>query len=74
MNPDNGQLTIIAQAPTEAVPRAFSIDPQGSFLYSAGLETGKLASYRIDQDSGVLEPVEVYDVGKGPMWVLMAEF
>ena len=73
VNPDNGQLTIIAQAPTEAVPRAFSIDPQGSFLYSAGLETGKLASYRISQESGELEPMEVYEVGKGPMWVLITE-
>ena len=74
VNPDNGYLTNIAQAPTEAVPRAFSIDPQGSFLYAAGLETGKLASYRIDRDSGKLEPMEVYDVGKGPMWVLITEF
>ena len=73
VNPDNGQLTTIAQAPTEAVPRAFSIDPQGSFLYAAGLETGKLASYRINQDSGELEPMEVYEVGKGPMWIIIAE-
>jgi len=36
--------------------------------------TGKLASYRIDQESGELEPNDVYDVGKGPMWVLMVEF
>ena len=73
VSPGNGQLASIGQAPTEAVPRAFSIDPQGSFLYAAGLETGKLASYRIDQDSGELEPIEVYDVGKGPMWVLITE-
>ena len=74
VNPNNGHLSPIAQAPTEAVPRAFSIDLQGNFLYVAGLETGKLASYRIDQDSGELEAGDVYDVGKGPMWVLITEF
>ena len=74
MNPNNGHIAPIAQTPTEAVPRAFSIDPQGSFLYAAGLGTGKLASYSINQDSGDLEPLEVYDVGQGPMWVLITEF
>ena len=74
VSPNNGHLSIIAQTPTEAVPRAFSIDPQGNFLYVAGLETGKLASYRIGVDDGVLEPRDVYDVGKGPMWVLITEF
>ncbi len=73
VNPDNGQIAAIAHASTEAVPRAFCIDPQGSFLYAAGLETGKMASYRINQDSGELEPMEVYDVGKGPMWILITE-
>lgn len=74
VNPNNGHLSLIAQTPTEAVPRAFSIDPQGSFLYVAGLESGKLASYRIGADDGVLEAGDVYDVGKGPMWVLITEF
>ena len=73
VNPNNGYLAPIGQTPTEAVPRAFSIDPQGSFVYAAGLETGKLASYRIDQESGELNAGDVYDVGKGPMWVLITE-
>ena len=74
VNPDNGYLSPIGQTATEAVPRAFSIDPQGSFVYAAGLETGRLASYRIDQDNGSLNAGDVYDVGKGPMWVLITEF
>ncbi|MDA0263601.1 MAG: lactonase family protein [Chloroflexi bacterium] len=72
VNPNNGHIAPIGQTPTEAVPRAFTIDPQGSFLYAAGLGTGKLASYRIKED-GVLEAGDVYDVGKGPMWVMIAE-
>ena len=74
VNPDNGYLSPIGQTATEAIPRAFSIDPQGIFVYAAGLETGRLASYRIDQDDGSLNAGDVYDVGKGPMWVLITEF
>ena len=65
------RLTPIGRASTEAVPRAFSIDPQGDFLFAAGLETGRLAAYRINGESGELEPLETYDVGQKPMWVLI---
>ena len=68
-----GGLTSIAQMPTETIPRAFSLDPQGNFLYAAGLESGRLAAYRVNGDSGHLEPLEVYTVGQGPMWVLITE-
>jgi 6-phosphogluconolactonase len=55
--------------PTEPVPRAFGIDPTGHFLYSAGLESGRLAAFRIDQQAGTLTPLDVYPVGERPMWV-----
>jgi 6-phosphogluconolactonase len=55
---------------TEAVPRAFSLDPDGRFLFVAGLETGRLASYAIDGGTGGLEPLERYEIGARPMWVL----
>ena len=66
-------MTAIGRVSTEAVPRAFSLDPQGKFLVSAGLETGRLAAYRVNGDSGELEPLEIYDVGRKPMWVLITE-
>jgi 6-phosphogluconolactonase len=65
-----GRLTSMGQAPSEAIPRAFSLDPEGKFLFAAGLESGRLASYRINAGTGALEPLEVYNVGQGPMWVL----
>ena len=68
-----GRLTSLGQVPTEPIPRAFGIDPQGKFLYSAGLESGRLAAFSIDQDKGTLSPMQVYDVGKAPMWVLITE-
>ena len=69
----DGRLTPIGQFPTQAVPRAFSLDPRGNFLYAAGLESGRLACYRVDTSTGGLEPLEVIPLGKGPMWVLITE-
>jgi 6-phosphogluconolactonase len=66
-----GRLTPIGQAPTEAVPSAFSLDPTGKFLFAAGSESGRLAAYRINGDTGELTPLETYPVGKRPMWVLI---
>ena len=66
-----GYLTALGQMPSEAVPRAFSLDPTGTFLFAAGLESGRLAAYRIDQNTGLLQPLEVYPVGTRPMWVMI---
>ena len=66
----SGALTAIGHAASEAVPRAFSIDPGGRFLYAAGLDTGRLAAYRIEGD-GTLTRFATYDVGGEPMWVLV---
>ena len=51
---------------TEAVPSAFSLDPEGKFLFAAGTASGRLASYRIDGDNGALIPLAVADVGPRP--------
>ncbi len=68
---ETGQLTPRGRVPTEAVPRAFSIDPTGRFLFAAGLESGRLAAYRIDGDSGELTALDTYAAGARPMWVLI---
>ena len=64
-------MTAIGQAPTEAVPSAFGLDPEGRFLFAAGSASGRLASYRIDADTGTLTRLQTYDVGERPMWVLV---
>ena len=69
---ESGALTAIGHALSEAVPRAFSVDPSGRFLYAAGLDTGRLAAYRIEGD-GTLARFATYDVGAEPMWVLIME-
>ncbi len=57
----------------DPVPRAFGLDPTGHFLYAAGLETGNLIGFSIDQRSGALTRLDTYTVGSLPMWVLITE-
>ena len=73
INPSTGRLTATGRVPTEPVPRAFSLDPEGDFLFVAGLDSGRLASYQVSQDSGELTPLETYDGGNRPMWVLIVK-
>lgn len=69
VDPATGMLTPTARIDTEPVPRAFGIDPGGEFLFAAGLQSGRLAAYRIDSENGTLAHLETYDVGSSPMWV-----
>ncbi|MDP6037437.1 MAG: beta-propeller fold lactonase family protein [Candidatus Latescibacteria bacterium] len=68
---DDGSLESLGQTPTEPIPRPFNLDPSGNFLFAAGLESGKMTSYRIDAKTGDLESLKVYDVGRQPMWILV---
>ena len=73
VDPSRGRLSAAGHSATQTVPRAFSLDPQGKFIYAAGLETGNLTSYVINQATGELTPSEIYPVGNRPMWVLITE-
>lgn len=71
INDTTGELTSTGWAEVDPVPRAFSLDPTGHFLYATGLETGNLIGFSVDQRSGTLTRLESYFVGALPMWVLM---
>jgi len=70
VDPAAGHLTAAGHVPTEAVPSAFCLDPAGHFLFAVGTASGRLASYRINQQSGALSPLAVEEVGKRPAAVL----
>ena len=65
-----GRLTAIGQSSTEPVPSAFSLDAAGRFLFAAGSASGRLASYRINGETGALTPMTTYVVGQRPQAVL----
>jgi 6-phosphogluconolactonase len=68
-----GRLTPIGHVAAEPHPRATSLSLDGRYLYVAGLDSGRMVSYRIDDDTGELQPRETYEVGAGPMWILITE-
>ena len=74
IDPDSGSLERTAIVPSERVPRALSLDPTGQFMYAAGLDSGRLAAYKVNRAWGGLDPIALYDVGTEPMWVLPISF
>src|SRR5438128_6920723 len=65
-----GRLAPIGRASTEPVPSAFCLDPAGRFLFAAGSASGRLASYRINGETGALTPLATYAAGQRPQAVL----
>src|SRR6266404_5252515 len=65
-----GRLVPIGQAATEPVPSAFCLDPAGHFVVAAGSASGRLASYRINGETGALTPLATYAAGQRPQAVL----
>src|SRR6266480_780991 len=65
IDPATGRLTTIGQVSTEAVPSAFCLDPAGRFLFAAGTASGRLASYRVNDNTGALSPLAVIASASG---------
>ena len=68
-----GQLTGNGIVGSEARPNALCLGPQDRFLYSAGQESGRMASFSVNSDSGKLIPLETYPLGNAPVWVSITE-
>ena len=45
-----GQLTATGRVASEPIPNALSLDPQDKFLFSAGQESGRMASFSVNPD------------------------
>jgi len=68
-----GRLTAADRVATEPGVRPLCIDPGGRFMAAAGSggTAGRMVTYRIDATSGNMTPLDAYDAGNGPMWILM---
>lgn len=69
IDPNTGLISSLGHVPAEEFPRPFAIEPDGDFLFAGSDHTGRLSSYRIDAQ-GILNPLEVYEVGMWVSWVL----
>ncbi|MCZ6633221.1 MAG: beta-propeller fold lactonase family protein [bacterium] len=67
----DGTLSPFGHVSVPASPRSFNIDPTGTYLYCAGEAAGTMTSYRVDQTTGELHPMENYTVGEKPFWVMV---
>jgi 6-phosphogluconolactonase (cycloisomerase 2 family) len=66
----SGWLTANGHISTERVPSNFILDPEGRFVFAAGSESGRLASYRINDETGTLRRLATYTLGRRPMGML----
>jgi len=68
-----GRLTAADRVATEPGVRPLCLDPSGRFMAAAGSggTAGRMVTYRIDADTGKMTPLDAYDAGNGPMWILM---
>ena len=69
----DGSLSPFGHFPVPSSPRSFNVDPSGRFLYCAGESAGRLVVFRVDPESGGLERMDEFDVGKSPFWVMTAQ-
>lgn len=69
VDPETFMLEMIGHTPCPQVPRSFAIDRAGEYVYVAGQTAGKLAAYRLNDETGELSLIEEIETGKGPNWV-----
>ena len=68
-----GLLSPLGWVPSQPVPRTLGMTSDGRFFFAGSDESGRLASYRIDE-RGMLEPLETYEVGRVVSWILPLAF
>ncbi len=68
-DPRARSLALVARYATEDGPRAMAIDPAGKFLLAAGQLSHALTVYRIDPDSGRLQALQSWPMGRNPSWI-----
>jgi 6-phosphogluconolactonase len=71
---DDGSLSPFGHFPVPSSPRSFNIDPTGHFCYCTGEADGQLRSFRVDQTTGHLQPLDEFHVGASPFWTMVLGF
>ena len=68
-----GELAGNGIVSSEARPNALCLGPGDRYIYSAGQDSGQMAIFRVDQESGVLTRSETVPLGNGPCWISITE-
>jgi 6-phosphogluconolactonase len=68
-----GELASNGIVASEPRPNALCLGPHDRYIYSAGQDSGQMAIFRVDADSGSLTLSETVSLGKGPCWISIVE-
>ena len=70
---ETGELTANGIISSEARPNALCLGPGDRYLYSAGQDSGNLATFEVDQTRGTIDKIRVVPVGNGPCWISITQ-
>lgn len=68
-----GELTDNGIVASEPRPNALCLGPNDRYIYSAGQDSGQMAIFRVDPDSGRLALSEKTPLGNGPCWISIVD-
>ena len=66
---ETGELKSNGIISSEPRPNALCLGPGDRYLYSAGQDSGNLATFKVDPISGAIDKIGVTPVGNGPCWI-----
>lgn len=69
-----GKLVYINSYETEKQPRGFNIGPRGNYLICAGQKSDQISVFKINRETGELQRLKRYPVGKNPNWIEIVDF
>ena len=73
VNTSTGELTGNGIVASEARPNALCLGPGDRYIYSAGQDSGQMAIFSVNPDSGVLTRSATVPLGSGPCWISIVE-
>jgi 6-phosphogluconolactonase len=73
VDPATGELSSNGIVPSEPRPNALCLDLQDKFAYSAGQDSGQMAIFGVDGDTGQLTRLATHPLGEGPGWISVTE-
>ena len=68
-----GELTANGIVASEPRPNALCLGPHDRFIYSAGQDSGQMATFGVNPDSGELTRLETTPLGAAPCWISITE-
>ena len=68
-----GELTGNGIVASEARPNALCLGPGDRYIYSAGQDSGQMAIFSVNADSGTLTRSATVPLGSGPCWISIVE-